>query len=128
MNLPFGFFCFLMIMCFAGGIYGIVENRKKTPGHPNIIPTICLLPMSVVALFYRYTNEFSTNDVLIKIADWCMVVFGIGFVISIFVGAFLAYKKGYMNAKQKKLVLMAIPWLILSAICVLLIIFIYYCC
>ena len=66
MNLPFGFFCFLMIMCFAGGIYGIVENRKKTPGHPNIIPTICLLPMSVVALFYRYTNEFSTNEVSIN--------------------------------------------------------------
>lgn len=118
-GIPFEIFTIICIATIPLGIYGAWETERRTPGHPGKWLSLSMCLVGPALWLARYADEYSASDILQKIADIAVPIIAVGFLVGIFVTAFVADKKGYGNhEKMKELKSMLLPLAVIFAVCI----------
>ena len=117
----------MILICAIFFVYGIIDMKKKKPGHPFINALYGILVLGLYTVPYKAIKEYSPNSLLINMSQYLMWLL-LAVVLILFVYfAYLAYKKGFIDEKGKRLLRNTLlPCAIVFAICVVVIVFAYY--
>lgn len=104
-------------------IYGIIDMKKKKPGHPFVNALYGLLIVGFYTIPHRFIKEYSSNIILKNISEQIMLIIMFFFLITFVYFAYLAYKKGFMDERGRQLICNTIiPCAIIFIICVVIIV------
>lgn len=102
-NMSVSLYSVIMIACGAGLIYGIIDMKKKQPGHPFVNALYGLLAFGFYTVIHKFIKEYSTNLTLINISRYLMWTVFVAFLIAFIYFAYLAYQKGFVDEKGRQL-------------------------
>lgn len=125
-SMPIGLFI-IAILCFVGiMIYGIIDMKKKHPGHPFVNVLYGFIVLGLWFIPHRIIEDSSLNQTVKSINDCVMMTLIAIFFIVFGYFSYQAYIQGYIDEKGKKLLKNTLlPCGIIFLICVIVIIVLY---
>ena len=108
-------------------VYGLIDMKKKKPGHPFTNALYGILVLGLYTVPYRVIQECSANLLLINLSRNLLYVLSAIVLVLFIYFAYLAYKKGFLAEKEKQLLRNTLlPCGIVIAIGIVIIVVAYY--
>lgn len=119
-SMSFTSYTIVVALVIVFSIYSIFDLNKKKPGHPYKYLFYCMIPMMIVAFFYRYVHEFEVSFFWINLIDVISLILVISMFVVLGYSSYLAYKRGYISEQGKRLLKSTlIPCVVVFVLCAL---------
>ncbi len=102
-SMSLGLYSFFVLFVGCVFIFSIIDMKKKKPGHPFINALYFLLFWGLYTIPYRIIEAKSKNTGLVSIFGYSFWVLTIVTIIALVYFAYVAYKRGFLDEKGKRL-------------------------